>query len=292
MAANRTGGQKTLQGGGDIYRRIGHKGADTITAGNTLDSFEVAVEHGVDMVEMDVLRAKEGRLIVAHDFEDARRRRALDLTEALDAFIEPPLDQVEFDCDLKLPGREAELAGLLGGRGLLERAMVSTMEIESLEKLRQLEPDLRLGWTFPKTRRDWSQYRWAGPALKAGLAGLRRRFPKLLAQRAPQLQIDAVWAYHAVISDSLVQVTDELGLELIAWTVDDPVRMRELLAMGVNGICSNDPRLFEVAERDEAPPSEEEEKDARGEAEAEKKGLRRGGQQKQEKEKPKTEKAE
>src|SRR5262245_12637701 len=132
MAANPMGGDETVQGGSDIYRRIGHKGANAITAGNTLDSFKVAVEHGVDMVEMDVLRAKEGRLLVAHDFDDARRRRALDLTEALDAFVEPPLDRVEFDCDLKLPGREAELAGLLEGRGLLDRAMVSTMEISSL----------------------------------------------------------------------------------------------------------------------------------------------------------------
>jgi glycerophosphoryl diester phosphodiesterase len=38
-------------------------------------------------------------------------------------------------------------------------------------------------------------------------------------------------------------------VELIAWTVDDADRMRELLDMGVDGICSNDPRLFEVAER-------------------------------------------
>ena len=72
------------------------------------------------------------------------------------SFIDPPLDQVEIDCDLKLPGREAELAGALAGHGLVERAMVSTMEVESLKKLRLLEPDLRLGWTYPKTRRDWT----------------------------------------------------------------------------------------------------------------------------------------
>jgi glycerophosphoryl diester phosphodiesterase len=251
MAAKPTGGEKSLQEG-EIYRRIGHKGAPAVRAGNTLESFDAAVELGVDMIELDVLRAKEGRLIVAHDFEDAARRRPLDLTEALDAFREPPLDQVEFDCDLKLPGREAELVGALEGRGLLDRAMVSTMELSSLTKLRQLEPDLRLGWTFPKTRRDWTQYKWAGPALAAGLAGLRRRFPKILADRAPELEIDAVWAYHGVVSPNLAKVTRELGLELIAWTVDDAARMAELLAMGVDGLCTNDPRLFEVAERQAA----------------------------------------
>jgi glycerophosphoryl diester phosphodiesterase len=230
------------------FRRIGHKGADAIVAGNTPESFDAAVEHGVDMVELDILREQEGRLIVAHDFDDAMRRRPMDLTEALELFLEPPLEDVEIDCDLKLAGGEAELAGALAGRGLLDRAMVSTQETESLLKLRQLEPDLRLGWTYPKTKRDWTQYGWAQPALRAGLSALRRRYPGILAKQGPDLRVNAVWVYHPIITPKAVDVAHDLGLEVMAWTVDDPGRMRELLAMGVDGICSNDPRLFEVAE--------------------------------------------
>ena len=226
------------------YRRIGHKGADAITTGNTPESFDAAVATGVDMIELDVLREQEGRLIVAHDFDDALRRRPMDLTEALDLFLEPPLDEVEIDCDLKLAGSEAELAGALEGRGLLERAMVSTQEIDSLRKLRQLEPDLRLGWTYPKTKRDWTQYRWARPALRAGLSALRRRYPSILAKQGPDLNVNAVWVFHPIITPKAVEVAHEIGLELMAWTVDDAGRMRELLEMGVDGICSNDPRLF------------------------------------------------
>jgi glycerophosphoryl diester phosphodiesterase len=231
------------------YRRIGHKGADAIVTGNTPESFDAAVEQGVDMIELDVLRAKEGRLIVAHDYHDAMVRKPMDLAEALDLFLEPPLDEVEIDCDLKLTGREAELAGALAGRGLVERAMVSTMEVESLIKLRKLEPELRLGWTYPKTRRDWTQYGWAGPALRAALSAIRRRFPGILEKKGPKLGVNAVWAYHPIITPRLVAAADKVGVELIAWTVDDADRMRDLLAMGVDGICSNDPRLFEVVER-------------------------------------------
>jgi glycerophosphoryl diester phosphodiesterase len=230
------------------YRRVGHKGADAIVPGNTAESFDVAAENGVDMIELDVLRAREGRLIVAHDFDDALRRRPMDLPDALDLFLEPPLERVEIDCDLKLAGREAELAGALAGRGLLDRAMVSTQEIESLRKLRQLEPNLRLGWTYPKTKRDWTQYGWASPALKAGLATLRRRYPGILAKKGPELNVDAVWVYHLIITPKAVEAARQVGVELIAWTVDDVTRMRELLEMGVDGICSNDPRLFEVVE--------------------------------------------
>jgi len=249
MSADSAEGKTEQPDGVPAYRRVGHKGAGAIVSGNTAESFDAAVEVGVDMIEFDVLRAKEGRLVVAHDHHDALIRKPMDLAEALDLFGDPPLDGVEIDCDLKLPGREAELAGALAGSALVERAMVSTMEIESLLKLRQLEPDLRLGWTYPKTRRDWTQYGWAGPALRAGLSAIRRRFPSILERKAPQLGVSAVWAYHPIVTPRLVQAARNAGIELIAWTVDDAERIRELLDMGVDGICSNDPRLFEVAER-------------------------------------------
>ena len=62
-------------------KRIGHKGADLIAPGNTLESFDAALAAGVDMVEFDVLpehRDGSGRLVLAHDYEvvDARRRRS------------------------------------------------------------------------------------------------------------------------------------------------------------------------------------------------------------------------
>ena len=38
--------------------RIGHKGADALVPGNTLESFAAAVEAGVDAIEFDVLRPR------------------------------------------------------------------------------------------------------------------------------------------------------------------------------------------------------------------------------------------
>jgi glycerophosphoryl diester phosphodiesterase len=270
MVAKKRQEERRPQKDGRVYRRIGHKGADAIAPGNTIDSFIAAVEEGVDMIEIDVLRDREGRLVVAHDHQDAMRRRPLELTDALDAFQEKPLDRVEIDCDLKLPGREAELAGTLAGHGMIERTMVSTMEIESLMKLRKLEPDLRLGWTYPKTRRDWTSYGWARPGVAAALAVIRRRFPAILASKVPGLGVDAVWAYQHVVTTKLVEAANQQNIELIAWTVDDPARIRELAEMGVHGICSNDPRLFAVADRAPAP---EPAKESRAERRAAKKAA-------------------
>jgi glycerophosphoryl diester phosphodiesterase len=227
-----------------VLRRVGHKGADAVRPGNTLESFATAVELGVDMIELDVLRLRDGQLVVAHDYHDAERRRPLSLAEALDAFTRPPLERVELDCDLKLPGREPELHAALGDRDLVARSMVSTMEISSLERLRAIDPDLRLGWTYPKVGRDWSRARLARPAVLAAMAVMRRRLPRIAARALPRLGVQALWVYHALVTRRLVQAAESTGVEVVAWTVDDARRMRDLRTLGVHGICTNDPRLF------------------------------------------------
>jgi glycerophosphoryl diester phosphodiesterase len=225
-------------------RRIGHKGADAVEAGNTIESFEAAAELGADMIELDVLRLRDGQLVVAHDYRDARRRRPLRLADALDAFATSPLDGVELDCDLKLPGGEAELVAALRERSLLERAMVSTMELSSIARLREREPSLRLGWTYPKVSRDWSRRRWARPGVAGALLFMRRRLPRIAARTLPRLGVQALWTYYPLVTRRLVAAAEEAGVEVIAWTVDDLPRMRALRELGVHGICTNDPGLF------------------------------------------------
>jgi len=183
-------------------------------------------------------------LVVAHDWEDAERRTPLKLTEALDAFLEPPLDGVEIDLDVKLPGREEELVEALGERGLVERAMISTMELHTLGRILELQPALRRGWTYPKVSRDWSSKRWARGPMLAAMVAMRHRLPGLAAQKLPQFGVEAMWVYHPLITPRLARICKLAGVELIAWTVDDLARMRKLVAAGVDGICSNDPRLF------------------------------------------------
>ncbi len=87
-------------GDAPTLRLVGHKGADLIAPGNTIESFLAAAEAGVDTIELDVLWLRDSHLpleqraplVVAHDWGDAERRTPLQLTEALDAFLEPPLD--------------------------------------------------------------------------------------------------------------------------------------------------------------------------------------------------------
>ena len=244
--------------------RIGHKGADALVLGNTIESFRTAVELGAQVIEFDVLRPRAdfadaadwrrapagpvpeatAPLLVAHDWGDAARREPLTLSEVLDAFTEPPLDRVEIDLDLKIAGREDEVVAAIRDRGLDDRAMASTMELAGLAELRRLAPELRIGWTLPRTTRDWTRYRWSRALVTGGLASLRARLPGIVRRRAPGLGVWSIWVYHAAITARLIAAAHAVDVAVIAWTVDDPHRVRALTALGVDGICTNDPRLL------------------------------------------------
>jgi glycerophosphoryl diester phosphodiesterase len=243
--------------------RIGHKGADALVPGNTLESFAAAVDAGVDAIEFDVLRPPAdfadpedwrrapagpaeagGPLLVAHDWGDAGRRDPITLADALDALTRPPLDGIRFDLDLKVTGREDEVAAAIAERGLTDRAMVSTMEIPSLVYLRDRAPELARGWTLPKVSRDWSRSPWLRPVFVAGSASLRARLPALVRRRAPELGVWAVWIYHPLVTTRLVEAAHGVDVQVIAWTVDEAERIERLEAIGVDGICTNDPRLL------------------------------------------------
>src|SRR4051794_38449845 len=220
------------------------------------------------MIELDVLRPKaefgdgvdwrqaaagpvvDGAppLLVAHDWRDAARREPMRLDQAMDAFTRPPLDRVAIDCDLKIAGRESEVISALRERNLLDRASISTMETSSLLALRELGSSIALGWTLPKVSRDWNSMPWARPLVAGALVSLRARLPGIVRRRAPELGVSSIWAYHPVVTRRLADACHDAGLELIAWTVDDAPRMQTLAAMGVDGICTNDPRLFDELE--------------------------------------------
>jgi glycerophosphoryl diester phosphodiesterase len=220
--------------------RTGHKGADALVPGNTLASFDAALEAGVDMIEFDVLSERpdgSGELLIAHDYGHVHG--APQLAAALDHLAAAG---VPLDVDLKLPGYEARVVEELAARGLLERSLISTMYEESLRALRPLAP--RIGWSVPRLRRDWTASpltRW--PVLAAGLV-YRELLPARAERALREGRCDAIMANWRVITPRLVRAVAAGGGELHAWTVDDVREIERLARMGVTGVITNDPRLF------------------------------------------------
>ena len=224
-------------------KRVGHKGAALGAPGNTLESFEAALRLGVDMIEFDVLRLRDGRLVLAHDYADAARRRPLTLEEGLDHFAGEAYAGVELDVDLKLPGYEPEVVAGLAARGLSERALVSSTYLESLDRLGELAPGLRRGWSVPRARRDYTKTVLA-PGAYILLRYARVRLPARAARMLEAGRFEAVMAHWLLVSPRLVSAVRRSGGQLYVWTVDDPDRIARLAALGVDGVTTNDPGLF------------------------------------------------
>lgn len=63
-----------------------------------------------------------------------------------------------------------------------------------------------------------------------------------------------VWQEAPLIDRGLVTALHAAGLELIAWTVNDDVRARELALFGVDGLCGNYPDRLLTAVATAAAP--------------------------------------
>ena len=240
-------------------KRIGHKGAHTIEHGNTAASFHAARGLGVDMIEFDIMRhpyedRAAGRLVMAHDPADAEARDGktlLTMEAGLDVLASPEFSEIGLDVDMKHRGFELQVIDALRERELLGRTMITTMHTESLRLIHEhVKPgEVKLGLTIPKVTKDWlNMSPVVKPLVAAGVIEHRLRQPARVAKLIESGEIQAVMAFYALVSSKLVKTVHDAGGELYVWTVDDASEIERLFAMGVDGIVSNDPRLFDEAE--------------------------------------------
>jgi glycerophosphoryl diester phosphodiesterase len=224
-------------------RRVGHKGADLIAPGNTVSSFDAALAAGVDVIEFDVLPDGD-RLVLAHDHQDAGRRSPHTLAEGLSHLAGERFAQVELDVDLKLPGYELRVLDALRSFDLLGRAMISSQYRSSLRLIRAVAPEVRLGWSVPKVRRDPFRSRATAVPAFVGMLVLRALLPAWAAAEVRRRHCDALMVHWRLVTPRLVRRVGKAGGEVYVWTVDELPRLRALERLGVTGVITNDPRLF------------------------------------------------
>jgi glycerophosphoryl diester phosphodiesterase len=229
-------------------RRVGHKGAAHLAPGNTIASFEAAASAGVDMIEFDVLSERpdgSGELFLAHDYGALRAAgESLTLRAGLEHLASEVYAGIELDVDVKLPGYGERVVRELREMGMIERSLVSSTYPKELDAMRALEPSLRVGWSVPRARRDYTEDRLMVVPALALLAVFRTLLPRRAFAALRAGRFDAIMAHWRLVTPALGRAVAAGGGELYAWTVDDAALMARLSAMGVAGIITNDPRLF------------------------------------------------
>ena len=227
--------------------RVGHKGADGIITGNTTKSFDVALGTGVEMIEFDVLSERtdgSGELLVAHDYEHLTARGTMTIAQALAYLSQSRFAEMRFDVDMKLPGYELRTLAALSEAGLLERSLISSMYLRSLDVIRQAAPSVPIGWSVPRVRRDYTMGALTRYPALAVVTGLRLALPYAATRALRSGRCDAIMAQWRLVTRELVRKVKEAGGELYVWTVDDAARIARLDDLGVTGVITNDPRLF------------------------------------------------
>lgn len=214
-------------------KRVGHGGASALFRANTLESFEAALEIGVDMIEFDVRGCKSGGLVLAHTRLDLRRPGCLRLDDALRHLSAARFEGVALNLDLKSQGCAGAVVEALERFGLRDRALVSSQVPSILDRIRERDASvttgISVGGRVSRLVQRWGD--WRDGVLDAIAGG---RFRALMAQ-------------HRLIDAGLVEAVKERGAEVYAWTVDDHRAIGRLGALGVDGVVTSDPRLFSLA---------------------------------------------
>lgn len=212
-----------------------------------MTAFEVALEIGVDMIELDVQLTRDRRLVVLHDRELGRtvagrgavRDRSLAELQGLDAgswfapefaaarvpSLEQVLDLVRgraaLNVEIKSPAADWDesadaLLELLAGADLAT-TIVSSFSMGALQAVRERSADARIGvlWHEPDVHNAFGH--------------------------ADRLAAEALHPLHRLVTARLVERAHRAGLAVYTWTVNDLGRMRALAGLGVDGIISDFP---------------------------------------------------
>jgi len=212
---------------------LAHRGALSGTAENTLDAFWEARRVGADGVELDVRLSDDGALVVHHDAEIPGLGPVTTLKVAdLPAYV-PLLEAAVLACgdlfiniELKdLPGEPGFdpayplavlVATFVAERNLLEKVVVSSFDLTAADAVRAVDPAISTAWLTPT---GFDQRLALDSVVARGHAALH--------------------PHHAAVTPELIDAAHRAGISINTWTVDEPDRIRELAAAGVDGIITN-----------------------------------------------------
>lgn len=239
---------------------IGHRGYSALAPENTLPSFQLALEAGARLIELDYHQSQDGVPMVIHDHildrtTNARKkwkRRRIKVARKTAAELQTLDAGTWFDrkfSGTKVPtlvealdlicghgavaviehksGDARTLAALLRERTLINQVVVISFNWKFLRELHALLPEQVLGALGPPAR------------LSNGRRPLhpRRQLSSRLKDLAKTGARIAVW--NRKVSKRSIRAAHQRAVRVWVYTVDDPRVARQLLKHGVDGIISN-----------------------------------------------------
>lgn len=231
-----------------------HRGNSGEYPENSLVAFESAILMGADWIELDIIRTRDGKLVVCHDpntkhltgvdrivaestFEELKQ---LDMAKSFRDRVKiteedcPPLRILLFEDALKLflqhkkarvsiqPKNDCVDEAIDIIRKLNARNWVGFNDgnLKYMARVKELEPGITVFWD----RFDWNVEKDIETAKKHGF--------------------EALIVHHSKIGAPEIQAVQKAGLKIGVWTVNDPAVMKKFLGYGIDRIYTDFPRML------------------------------------------------
>jgi len=245
----------------DRFLNIAHRGGGLLAPEATLVAYENAVEVGADVLEMDLHATEDGVVVCMHDAEVDRttdgsgliREMTFDELRSLDAgywfsvdgkthpyrgqgVVVPTFEEVlvtfpemHYLVEIKqsTPPIHQDVLDILATTGAADRTVLVSRHQSVMDAIREAAPEQLTAFSIGEIfafllLEDEEDYTPPGQFL----------------QGPPE-----EGALEVITSDFLERA-DRHGLKVHVWTINDKLEMVELIAMGVDGIMTDDPALL------------------------------------------------
>jgi glycerophosphoryl diester phosphodiesterase len=248
---------------------IAHRGASAYAPESTLEAFRLALQMGVDGVEMDVHMLRDGVIVAIHDSDVQRTTngrgliseltlkelKALDagswfnsafpkkakpefalariptLQEIIDLMRE---NSVQLYIELKDPERyqpdfESNLLSMIRSHQLEKRAHFLSFSSQSVKKIKALDPAMQTALLISGSIKN-------------------------AVETATRVSADELAIRHTLADPCIVDAAHESGLSVLVWTVNSQSDFRRAIRSGVDGIITNHPDRLNRILGEEAIP--------------------------------------
>lgn len=219
---------------------IGHRGAMGYETENTIASIEKAIELGVSMIEIDVLRIKSGELMVFHD---KRVDRLTNGAGEIEDYYMSDVLALNLVGGHKIPTLQQVLKAVDG------RVKIN-IELKGKRTASKVDQIIRVYQRregYPLSNYVISSFDWeeldAFRALnqEVDVAVLTDADPLQAIPKAQELNAVAVNPYYKNINAEIVKQIHDAGFKVYTYTVNEEADITSVKEMGVDGIFCDYP---------------------------------------------------
>jgi len=222
---------------------IAHRAGAALAPENTISAIKKSVKDGfADIVEIDVNMTSDGVLVIAHDKDLMKQGqdphiirettyKDLHKTDIGSFFSseykDERLEKLESFLNVAKKGGMPLILEFKHCKdtNLVERVVAAVREKEMSKDVTLMSLEL------DEVRRVQT----IAPEIKVGY------FASVEVGDLRKLDVDVLGAKDSMVELKFVRDIQEEGMKIYVWTVDDPVRIVELILLGVDGIITNDP---------------------------------------------------